>query len=146
MKALQAHLVRTAHFAHVGIPVRMPNICSQNAINGWTLHYILGKGDWKYKKDWLQERRFWSNRAAQSTGVCRRCHAKSANWVDVLWMSEWYVAGESTQHTAFGDIPSPVRLRLRVVVALGSGTSSVGTHAWSTLTSCTWSGPESAVT
>ena len=45
------------------------------ATRGWSCFFVAGKGDWKFKKEWLQESRSYSHHAAaQSTGlICRRC-------------------------------------------------------------------------
>ena len=66
------------------------------------MHYVVGKGDWKYKKEWLAETRFWSQ---GTSGICRRCFAKAGNWADFVWMQDWNPSGESAIESAFGPIP-----------------------------------------
>ena len=89
--------------------VKQLNVAAVNPIDGWTLHYMIGKGDWKYKKEWLQERRFWSQNSAESSGICRRCYARGCNWMDVVWEKDWYPHGDTALDTAFSkDIPSLV--------------------------------------
>ena len=82
---------------------RMLNVAATDPIDGWTLHYLCGKGDWKHKRDWLQERRSWSASSAQSNGVCRRCLAKD-DWANIHDCDAWYPGGETALPTAFGPI------------------------------------------
>ena len=72
----------------------------------YTLHAVIGKGDWKHKQQWLQETRFWSQGSKKrNTGICRRCFAGAHNWLDIMWMTNWYPAEGSAVDTAFGPIP-----------------------------------------
>ena len=86
----------------------MLNHAATSPVNGlYTLHAVIGKGDWKHKQQWLQERRFWSQGSgASSSGVCRRCFARGHNWLDVVWNTGWYPSEGSAVDTAFGEIPS----------------------------------------
>ena len=40
------------------------------ALHGWTLHLCISKGDWKHKREWLQQQRHYSN---QTGNICPRC-------------------------------------------------------------------------
>ena len=89
--------------------VRMMNSSVHNPTNGRRLWYFCGKGDWKHKKDWLCERRYWSQNSAHSHGICRRCFARGSNWMDVVNCTEWHSA-ESALDSAFDPIPFLVLL------------------------------------
>ena len=83
----------------------MNEACRPNdMLQGHSLHYLIGKGDWKYKKEWLDEARFWSQ---GSQGICRRCFARAGNWSDFVWMQDWHPTDESALDSAFGPIPLP---------------------------------------
>ncbi|CAJ1351421.1 unnamed protein product [Effrenium voratum] len=55
---------------------------------GYTLHYTCGKGDWKWRREWLEETRHYSKatRTANdiSGQICRRCLAGTSDkpWLD----------------------------------------------------------------
>ncbi|CAK9087137.1 unnamed protein product [Durusdinium trenchii] len=76
--------------------VRMFNECAHMPDGDQlSLHYCAGKGDWKFKKEWLDEPRSYL-RAAKKEGsdgphmVCRRCLAGSDGskpWLDVTNMA-----------------------------------------------------------
>ena len=49
---------------------------------GATLHYIIGKGDWKWRVEFLQQPRYYGKVCADA-GLCPRCYANKHNWLDV---------------------------------------------------------------
>ena len=56
MVALQEALTRThfpierySLFVFIYLDCRMLQHASTNTVNGWSMHYICGKGDWKHK-------------------------------------------------------------------------------------------------
>lgn len=64
--------------------------CSDLSFSLWC---VAGKGDWKYRKEWLQERRSYANAAGNSMGgeICRRCSAgQTAHWAEAIFCHEWY--------------------------------------------------------
>ena len=62
--------------------VRMMNACTniQENCEGYSMWMVGGKGDWKFKKEWLQESRNYS-----TSQICRRCLADydTKPWTDV---------------------------------------------------------------
>lgn len=56
----------------------MANSVSSVPCRGYRWFYVAGKGDWKYKKDWLCEKRHWTQKGG---GICRRCLADGTNWM-----------------------------------------------------------------
>ena len=77
MEALQTAVVQS--FAAVAHP-------STAGIRGdATLQYCAGKGDWKFKKEWLCEKKDYSHLA-----FCRRCkcgQGPDEHWLDSLHLS-----------------------------------------------------------
>ena len=70
------------------IAIRSLNLCVSEEPGGLNLIYVAGKGDWKWKREWLQECRHYSKAAKTSSGeglICRRCLAGPAGkpWLDV---------------------------------------------------------------
>ncbi|CAE7252784.1 spen, partial [Symbiodinium necroappetens] len=60
------------------------NQCSDKGNGlGATLHVVAGKGDWKWRKEWLQQTRFYGKVTHGSHGICPRCFAAKNDWVDV---------------------------------------------------------------
>ena len=58
------------------------NDCSSRSNNlGFTIHCVSGKGDWKWRKEWLKQTRFYGN-AAGPQGLCPRCLATKSTWLD----------------------------------------------------------------
>ena len=59
---------------------------STNTLLGCSAHYILGKGDWKWRVEFLNQPRYYGKvgSRAPSTGLCPRCFANRDNWLDVL--------------------------------------------------------------
>ena len=75
---LQRHLVESLNVAS-----------DPNRGSGWTMHVCMGKGDWKWRKDWLMQSRSYMNAAGKNpsarTLICPRCLAGSAQrpWLDI---------------------------------------------------------------
>ena len=81
----------------------MNSVADKPCRGGYTLFYIAGKGDWKHKKDWLCEKRYWSQTGLQANrgGICRRCFATGQTWMQLEDATD-----ELAIATAFGeDIP-----------------------------------------
>lgn len=78
---------------------------AHDSTTGWSLWYVVGKGDWKYKKDWLQETRTYQTSKGGANGICRRCWAgkPGTHWHDVVFMTNWYENNEEALQTAFGN-------------------------------------------
>ena len=71
--------------------------------------YVAGKGDWKHRREWLQESRSHGNAAGNLLGgeICRRCSAgKTARWAEVMFCDEWY-NDEASVDTGIGPIAPP---------------------------------------
>ena len=74
---LQRHLVESLNLAS-----------DPSRSNGWTLHVAMGKGDWKWRKEWLMQGRSYMNAAGKNPNsqslICPRCFAGSAErpWLD----------------------------------------------------------------
>ena len=67
---------------------RSLNLCMAEEPNPINLVYVAGKGDWKWKREWLQEPRHYSKAARSKTGeglICRRCLCGTTEkpWLDV---------------------------------------------------------------
>ena len=65
--------------------VESMNACGQMndpALHGYTIHLCVSKGDWKHKKEWLQQSRHYSNVPGQ---ICPRCLCNSQDkpWADL---------------------------------------------------------------
>ena len=63
-------------------------------IENATIHYVLGKGDWKFKASWLQEFRNYGRlkeRPGPEATFCRRCRCISdpgnMHWLDMQGLS-----------------------------------------------------------
>ncbi|CAE7228652.1 Cpr [Symbiodinium sp. CCMP2456] len=50
---------------------------------GATLHVVTGKADWKFRKEWLQQSRFYGKIGHGTHGICARCFAAKHDWLDV---------------------------------------------------------------
>ena len=73
---------------------------------GYSLWYVAGKGDWKHRREWLQEQRSYANAASNLLGgeICRRCSAgKTAHWAEVMFYDEWYT-DEASIESGIGPI------------------------------------------
>ena len=53
---------------------------------GCTAHYIMGKGDWKWRVEFLNQPRYYGKvgSRASNSGICPRCFANKDNWLDVM--------------------------------------------------------------
>ena len=71
---------------------------------GFTLHIVCGKGDWKWRKEFLKQTRYYGN-AAGRDGLCQRCLADKDGWLDPL-LERFNNATDVAQAraTAVGDI------------------------------------------
>ena len=81
-----------------------------------TLQYCAGRGDWKWKSEWLQELHDYNNiKLNPTTGrtFCRRCRCtsdvQSRHWLDAKHLS-WYEPELVSQHL---DASMPTSLPLR---------------------------------
>ena len=78
--------VRAASVAHACR--RELNNCAAHPIMGYTLHYTCGKGDWKWRREWLEETRHYSKATKTANDIsgqiCRRCLAGTSDkpWLD----------------------------------------------------------------
>ncbi|CAE7251022.1 unnamed protein product [Symbiodinium sp. CCMP2456] len=52
---------------------------------GFTVHVVAGKGDWKFRKEWLKQSRFYGNACSGKDGLCQRCLASKTTWLDPLY-------------------------------------------------------------
>ncbi|CAE7214290.1 unnamed protein product, partial [Symbiodinium sp. CCMP2456] len=50
---------------------------------GATLHVVAGKADWKFRREWLQQTRFYGKVTHGTNGICARCFAAKNDWLDV---------------------------------------------------------------
>ena len=65
--------------------VQSLNLCSdKNNDLGFTIHTICGKGDWKWRREWLKQTRYYGN-AAGPSGLCPRCLASKSTWLDPVF-------------------------------------------------------------
>lgn len=82
------------------------NICAdRNNGLGFTLHVVSGKGDWKWRKEWLKQTRYYGNVIGKD-GLCPRCLAGSTEtWLDPVHESFNNPADlQAARATAVGDI------------------------------------------
>ena len=74
LQSLQGHLVR------------MLNVISKPdpQLGGWSVRYLAGKGDQKYKVEWLLEKRNYLHLSLGGGEICRRCFAgrRDRPWLD----------------------------------------------------------------
>ena len=79
---LQEELVKSLSLAS------KPDEC-RGRLNGYSLQYVAGRGDWKFKTAWLCELRDYTNLKEKDTsaGFCRRClctsNCRDRHWLDV---------------------------------------------------------------
>ena len=85
--------------------VRNLNLCADPNNNlGFTIHVISGKGDWKWRREWLKQTRFYGN-AAGPNGLCQRCLASKSTWLDPVFERFNNAADlEEALATAVGEI------------------------------------------
>ena len=50
---------------------------------GFTVHYVCGKADWKFRKDWLLSKRSYAKYVNNAEGLCQRCLATKDDWLDI---------------------------------------------------------------
>ena len=85
LQALQAALVRNLQKCSNPVTTVLPTKL--------TRHHVLGKGDWKFKAEFLCEVRTYNNlkRKAAGAGFCRRCECASdlarRHWLDAGGLS-----------------------------------------------------------
>ena len=65
------------------------NQCADRSTNkelGCSAHYVLGKGDWKWRVEFLNPPRYYGKVGSRTpdSGLCPRCFANRHNWLDVL--------------------------------------------------------------
>ncbi|CAE6916833.1 unnamed protein product [Symbiodinium sp. CCMP2592] len=85
--------------------VQSLNKCSDpNNDLGFTIHIVCGRGDWKWRHEWLKQTRFYGN-AAGPNGLCQRCLASKTTWLDpVFERFNNHADLEEALATAVGDI------------------------------------------
>ena len=72
-----------------------PRVC-YHRLQGYSLRYCCGRGDWKFKSSWLRELRDYSKVARADPTFCRRCLCTS-NCADRHWLD---VKGQSWNNPA----------------------------------------------
>ena len=82
--------------------------------NGMTLQYVVGRGDWKYKAEWLQEKKTYANLKRKSgPGFCRRCKCTSSlrerHWLDAEGLS--FNEPDAVSETLHASIPLDLPMR-----------------------------------
>ncbi|CAE7256453.1 unnamed protein product, partial [Symbiodinium necroappetens] len=85
--------------------VQSLNVCAdRNNGLGFTIHVVSGKGDWKWRKEWLKQTRYYGN-AAGKDGLCQRCLASKNTWLDPVHEGFNNAADlAAARPTAVGDI------------------------------------------
>ena len=78
---------------------------------GWTVHYTVGKGDWKFKSACLAEKRDYNNirkKSVDGPSFCRRCHfgsnVASKHWLDVDM--SWHESERTPADLPFRKLPN----------------------------------------
>ena len=71
---------------HLAMSLQKANREHSTLAGGFTLHVVLGKGDWKFKREWLAQSRHYNN---TNEGMCPRCFASGRAgsprpWLDCL--------------------------------------------------------------
>ena len=79
-----------------------------------TLQYVVGRGDWKYKAEWLQEKKTYANLKRKSgPGFCRRCNCTSSlrerHWLNATNLS--FNEPRAVSETLHSNIPLDLPLR-----------------------------------
>ena len=72
-----------------------------------TLQYCCGKGDWKFKKEWLREKKDYSR-----LSFCRRCNCgpgPAEHWLDFLHLS--FNQPEMVSENLSGNVPENLPFR-----------------------------------
>ncbi|CAE7581449.1 unnamed protein product, partial [Symbiodinium necroappetens] len=100
MEALQAAVVESLSIA--------ANPATAGIRGDATLQYCAGKGDWKYKKDWLCEKKDYSH-----SQFCRRCNCGQTpageHWLDFLHLS--FNKPEMVHDNLHANVPETLPLR-----------------------------------
>ena len=54
---------------------------------GASLHYVMGKGDWKWRVEYLRPSRYYGRAGSSGNqeGLCPRCFAGKDTWLDVVY-------------------------------------------------------------
>ena len=73
---------------------------------GHTLHVVAGKGDWKWRVEWLRQVRYYNNKqiAGPAAGLCPRCLCTRDTWLDVHERFNAPADLATARLTAVGDI------------------------------------------
>ena len=65
-------------------PVESLNRCADRGNGlGATLHVVTGKGAWKFRKQWLQQSRYYGKVGHGTKGICASCFAAKDNCLDI---------------------------------------------------------------
>ena len=80
------------HYDKQGVNVTLAaslNQCAarENASKlGASLHSVIGKGDWKWRVEYLRPRRYYARAGSSGSqeGLCARCLAGKDTWLDVV--------------------------------------------------------------
>ena len=62
------------------------NMCNKpgnTSLQGYSLHLCIGKGDWKFRREWLQMERSYLNASGL---ICPRCLASGAAGTEKPWL------------------------------------------------------------
>ena len=92
--------------------------CPETAgLDGASMHYTVGKGDWKHKSSWLCEMRDYGNLRELPRGgasFCRRCNCGSdlnaGHWLDFQNLS--FNDPGSVEATLDGNVPQSLPLHV----------------------------------
>ncbi|CAE7245419.1 unnamed protein product [Symbiodinium sp. CCMP2592] len=72
---------------------------------GHTLHIIAGKGDWKWRAEWLMQSRHYMKVQSSTDGLCPRCLCTRDTWLDAQERFNAPADLQTARLTAVGDIP-----------------------------------------
>ena len=72
---------------------------------GHTLHVVAGKGDWKWRVEWLLQSRHYNKVQSATDGLCPRCLCTRDTWLDVHERFNAPADLQAARLTAVGDIP-----------------------------------------
>lgn len=99
MQALQAAVVRSLSAA--------ADPATAEIRGAATLQYCAGKGDWKFKKEWLCEKKDYSH-----SSFCRRCNCgqgPAEHWLDFLHLS--FNKPEEVSENLHANVPEDLAFR-----------------------------------
>ena len=71
---------------------------------GFTVHYVCGKADWKFRKDWLLSKRSYAKYVNNAEGLCQRCLATKDDWLDITEKFNEPEKIQAALQDAVGDI------------------------------------------